>query len=75
MVFYLRVSKREKDMSKCENGQHNLLEIFRSLHSWDGTEKVVRWCDNCGAVVVDIDVDNRISPGAGQKMMFPKNIK
>lgn len=50
--------------------QHELLIICR-----DGPEmeqKVVRWCINCGAVVVDIDVDGRIAPGLFMRMKFPK---
>ena len=34
---------------------------------------VVRWCNRCGAVVIDIDYDNRTSPGAVMKMRFPEN--
>jgi len=41
------------------------------------TREVVRWCYKCGAVVVDIDYDNRndnrTSPGAVMKMRFPEN--
>jgi len=35
--------------------------------------KLLRWCYKCGAVVVDIDHDNRTSPGAVMKMKFPEN--
>lgn len=34
-------------------------------------EEVVRWCRICGAVVVDLDMDNRTHPGYYLKMRFP----
>lgn len=49
---------------------HPLVEIAR--HRNGGMEDVVvRWCPQCGGVVVDADVDNRTSPGAFMKMRFP----
>jgi DNA polymerase len=35
-------------------------------------ENVVRWCKNCGAIVVDTDFDNRTKPGDIVPMMLPK---
>lgn len=37
------------------------------------SDKVVRWCPNCGAVVVDEDFEGRILPGRYTKMRFPKS--
>lgn len=42
---------------------------------WNGTDDeaaVVRWCPQCGAVVVDTDFDGRTNPGAIMKMKFPQ---
>ncbi len=51
---------------------HPLVEIAR--HSNGGMEDVVvRWCPECGGVVVDADVDNRTQPGAFMRMKFPKS--
>jgi hypothetical protein len=52
--------------SKCP-----LVEISRSSNG--GFEDIVtRWCPECGAVVVDADMDNRTQPGAFMRMRFPK---
>jgi hypothetical protein len=32
----------------------------------------IRWCPECGAIVIDIDSDNRTFPGRIMKMKFPK---
>jgi len=56
---------------KC-NGKH-YLKIVYSKHNWDESDDVVRWCINCGAIVVDVDMDNRtISPGEIMKMILPE---
>ncbi len=57
-------------MATCKYGIHTLIVIFASS-SWDCNE-VVRWCEKCGAVVVDIDVDGRSRPGGVMRMKFPK---
>lgn len=38
-------------------------------------QDVVRWCTDCGAVVIDIDFDGRTYPGRVKEMQFPKIIK
>jgi hypothetical protein len=48
----------------------NLVEIYRNHGSYD-CDDVVRWCSYCGAVVIDVEVDGRISPGGIMEMMFP----
>ena len=55
----------------CKNNDHELIEISNNYHNaFD--EEVVRWCKKCGAIVVDLDYDNRIYPGFYMKMKFPK---
>lgn len=57
-------------LHKCNNGDHELVEILRS--GGYETDEVARWCRNCGAVVVDLEVDNRLwKPGGSVKMMAP----
>lgn len=57
----------------CPKGNHNLVEILQSYHSWDGSRKVARWCEICGAIVVDIDYDGRINPGGYMKLIGPNH--
>ena len=57
----------------CTNGSHQLIDIYR--HGYEDEEvAVVRWCTECGAVVVDVDMDGRIAPGHIMKMRFPKSV-
>lgn len=51
----------------CKEGQHNLIVIYQ-CNKGSGTSEVVRWCDQCGSVVVDLDYDGRTNPGAIMKM-------
>jgi hypothetical protein len=53
--------------------QHRLIVVY--CHGPEIEETVVRWCQDCGAVVVDIDSDDRTSPGAVMKMRLPEHIK
>ncbi len=56
-----------------KSGLHNLIVI-----SWNGPDceqEIVRWCRDCGAVVVDLDADGRTNPGAILKMRFPSGEK
>lgn len=34
--------------------------------------EVVRWCRNCGGIVVDVDVDGRTQPGGAMSMQFAR---
>jgi hypothetical protein len=52
--------------------QHSLTEIYSESLGY-GSEAVVRWCCECGAIVVDTDVDNRTLPGDVMKMRRPNN--
>ena len=65
---------------KCinEKNQHigELLTISRKNMDGgiDGIDSVVRWCPECGAIVVDQEVDGRIM-GKYMDMSFPKALK
>jgi len=62
-------------MENCIKGDHNLVEIFSAKHPWDESYEIVRWCDNCGAVVTDVEYDGRVNPGGTMKMKSPKITK
>lgn len=51
---------------------HALQEIDRHSSGFPGISRVVRWCSDCGAVVIDNDIDGKIAPGAWRRMQFPK---
>ncbi len=55
-----------------KNHKHNLKEIYR-YDERDHSE-VVRWCEDCGAIVVDLEFDGRLSPGGATRMKLPKYI-
>lgn len=59
----------------CENGNHNLITILSVDNSAPDEETVVRWCRDCGAIVVDIDYDNRRFAGRVMNMKFPKYLE
>ncbi len=46
---------------KCIEGLHPLKEIYRDTDGF--VDIVVRWCPECGAIVIDNDVDGRVYPG------------
>ncbi|MCI5108891.1 MAG: hypothetical protein MRY49_03550, partial [Candidatus Pacebacteria bacterium] len=62
------------DLSACKSGTHEFVEILGVSDAYD-TEKVVRWCTVCGSVAVDLDHDNRTSPGRVMKMRSPQVTK
>ena len=53
----------------CKPRQHDLRVILRSGPSHE--QRVVRWCKDCGAVVVDMDFDGRTNAGQIMKMKLP----
>ncbi len=57
-------------MISCKN-KHKLIVIWEFEPDF-GSTAIVRWCENCGAIVVDIDFDGRTKPGDVMPMMFPK---
>ena len=46
---------------KCLQGLHPLKTIYTDSDGFVDT--VVRWCPECGAIVIDNDVDGRVYPG------------
>lgn len=71
MPKYTVDPNRIVDHSGCKEGLHPFKEISRTGLSFDRDE-VVRWCPKCGAVVVDMDYDNRTSPGYYKKIEYPE---
>lgn len=62
---------RKVDFSGCKDGLHPFKVITRNSQCYD-TEEVVRWCPKCGAVVVDMDYDNRTNAGYYKKIQYPE---
>lgn len=61
------------DIEKCRAGQHPFIAISRTQ---DGTGyKVVRWCPECGAIVVDADYDGRTNAGYYRKLQYPNLVQ
>jgi hypothetical protein len=60
-------------MKACKGGEHTLKTILSVGN--DMSQKVVRWCAYCGAIVVDMDYDGRTNPGAVLPMQFPAILK
>lgn len=56
----------------CRGGWHNLREIMR-VHQGHDIDEVVRWCQNCGAIVIDGEHDGRVYNGKVMPMRFPAN--
>jgi len=56
----------------CDNHNHNLKVIYRTGEDAWNEEHVVRWCVDCGAVVVDRESDNRRF-GTVVSMRFPRH--
>ena len=61
-------------MEECRKGNHPLIELTRTWLGYGG-EEVVRWCPECGSVVVDVDVDGRTMAGKQMKMRVPRIAK
>ena len=62
------------DFSKCQTGVHPFIKIMTSP-VWIDEEEVVRWCPECGAIVVDCDIDGRVMPGYYKKLRYPNITK
>ena len=60
---------RECNFEGCKKGLHPL-KVIASFR-WEDEVKVVRWCPECGAVVVDMDYDGRTNPGYYKKLQYP----
>jgi len=53
----------------CKQKGHDLIVI--SSRGNEMEERVVRWCQYCGAIVIDLDSDGRVYPGRIMPMRFP----
>ena len=58
---------------KCKEGLHGLKEISRISDGF--VDKVIRWCPDCGAIVVDMECDGRVYAGRYNKMVLPELTK
>ena len=58
----------------CDLKNHDLQVIYTADVGWN-EEHTVRWCADCGAVVVDTDSDNRVFAGRIMKMQFPEYLR
>lgn len=58
-----------KGLNNCKSGNHNLINILSHNTSLD--TRVVRWCQTCGAIVVDGELDGRVAPGKYRKLQCP----
>jgi hypothetical protein len=61
-------------IENCLNKKHDLVEIYVDGYE-DHPCTVVRWCKECGAVVVDTDYDGRTKPGDIMKMRTPRTFQ
>lgn len=57
-------------LETCKRGKHSFIKV-QSTCIGQGEEKVVRWCQYCGAIVVDLDVDGRTYPGYFAECLLP----
>lgn len=62
------------NFSKCRNGLHPFIRIL-SVTVGINEEKIVRWCPECGAIVVDHDIDDRTIPGYYKQLTYPNITK
>ena len=60
-------------IDECKDGKHDLIVIYSA---GDGMESnVVRWCRECGSVVVDVDSDGQTYPGLHTPMQTPNYLR
>lgn len=61
----------------CFNEKNQHVGPLEELFNFGGidTDRVLRWCPKCGAVVVDLDIDGRTMPGNVVKMRIPEITK
>ena len=55
---------------KCLQGLHPLKTIYTDSDGF--VDVVIRWCPECGAIVIDNDVDGRVYPGKVLPMKLSK---
>lgn len=59
-------------LEKCRSGIYPLQTILTTRNDGFDAYLVVRWCPVCGAVVVDLEYDNRTYSGRVVRMKLPK---
>ena len=57
-------------LKECNKGNHDL-QVILCLDAGCNSDYVVRWCGQCGSVVVDRDFDGRTNAGQFVKMKYP----
>ena len=58
---------------KCKDGNHTLIVIHHDTGLC--SDAVVRWCEYCGAVVVDHETIWETTPGGVHPMRFPQFVR
>ena len=64
-----RVKVMELLEGECKKGKHSFQKIAENGNDMEST--VVRWCEVCGSVTVDVDYDGRTNPGVVMKIKSP----
>jgi len=72
-VAEMREMIQKKRDETCNAGKHNLTVIHHSYDGIMGEETFVRWCKDCGGIIVDVEGDSQ--PEHAGKMRFPKYTK
>lgn len=62
-------------MKPCKDGKHSWIDVYEDPSRSDMYHDVVRWCEYCGSLVIDVDYDGRTNPGAIAKIRNPEIIK
>lgn len=65
---------RECNFEGCKKGLHPL-KVISVIQLGMDEEKVIRWCPECGAIVIDHDIDGRTMPGYYKKLQYPNITK
>lgn len=55
----------------CVTGNGHDYEEILSAGKHGGSQETVRWCAQCGSVVVDVDFDGRTHPGKVMNLRSP----
>jgi hypothetical protein len=65
-----KISNISNILSECSHGKHDFIPAYRSSVDCDA-EEIVRWCQTCGSIVVDLDYDGRTFPGKIMRLKSP----
>lgn len=63
----------ECNFDGCKKGLHPFKVVAN--FEWGSEAKVVRWCPECGAVVVDLDLNYGTYSGFYKKLQYPNITK